>query len=374
MRTGKYGHDRMRVKAIMVASCSFMLLMTVGCAKSADETEKAVVADVTLTKVKRGDISEVLTLSGAISATPNNDIKVSSLVPGRIAEMKVAEGDRVKKGEQLGLIDQHTYQDQLTQAEAATAQAKANLDNATASRTRNEDLFQRGISSRKDLEDARLQESVAQAALKQAEAGLSIAKLQMSRTAVISPIDGIVVKRFVGVGEQVDGTAGQPVIEVANLDQVELVVNVPASALGNLHRDEPLALVTDAFPDKEFPGQVLAIPGAVDPATNAGAVRIRSSNPHGLLRLGMFLKADLPIAVHRNTLLIPVPALYHDETNKPIVYLVEGDTATATDIKTGIVTEERVEILEGVKEGDTIVLTGGYGLGEKSKIKSETAK
>jgi len=367
----------MRANPIILTVCSSVLsLSTLACFHSADsgEAEKAAVAEVTLTKVERGDISDVLTLSGTVSASPNNDVRVSSLVAGRIAEMKVAEGDHVTKGEQLARIDAHTYQDQLTQAEATIAQSKANLENATAARNRNEDLFQRGIAARKDLEDARTQESVAQAALKQAEAALSLAKLQVARTAVNSPLDGIVVKRFVSVGEQVDGTAGQPVVEVANLNEVELVVNVPASYLGKLRKDEPLSLVSDAFPDRKFSGRILAIPGAVDPGSNAGAVRIRLANPHGLLRLGMFLKTELPFATHHNVLLIPVPALYHDEANHPVVYLVDGENAVAADVRTGIITPEKVEILEGVKEGDTIVLTGGYGIGEKSKIKSGNAK
>ncbi len=367
----------MRARPLILAVCgSFLTLATVGCSHSADstETEKAGVANVTLTKVERGDISDVLTLSGTVSASPNNDIRVSSLVAGRIADMKVAEGDHVTTGELLAHIDERPYQDQLTQAEAAIAQAKANLENATASRNRNENLFQRGIAARKDLEDARTQESVAQAAFKQAEAVVSLAKLQVARTAVNSPLDGIVVKRFVSVGEQVDGTAGQPVVEVANLNEVELVVNVPASYLSKLHRDESLSLVSDAFPDKKFAGRILAIPGAVDPGSNAGAVRIRIANPQRLLRLGMFLKTELPVTTHHDALLIPVPALYHDEANHPIVYLVAGDDATAADVKTGIITAEKVELLDGIKEGDTIVLTGGYGLGEKAKIKSGTGR
>lgn len=367
----------MRARPPILAVCvSFLTLAILGCSRSPEgaETETAAVADVTLTKVQRGDISDVLTLSGTVSASPNNDIRVSSLVAGRIAEMKVAEGDYVTAGELLARIDARPYEDQLTQAEAAIAQAKANLENATASRNRNEDLVQRGIAARKDLEDARTQEKVAQAALKQAEAAASLAKLQVARTAVKSPLDGIVVKRFVSLGEQVDGTAGQPVVEVANLKDVELVVNIPASYLSKLRRDESLSLVSDAFPDKTFAGRILAIPGAVDPGSNAGAVRIRISNPQGLLRLGMFLKTELPVTTHRNTLLIPVPALYHDEANHPIVYLAAGREATAANVKAGIITAEKVELLDGVKEGDTIVLTGGYGLGEKSKIKSGPEK
>jgi membrane fusion protein (multidrug efflux system) len=98
-------------------------------------------------------------------------------------------------------------------------------------------------------------------------------------------------------------------------------------------------------------------------------VRIRLANPRGELRLGMFLKAELSLETHAKALLIPVEALYRDEQSHPVVYKVEGESATATDVKIGVMTPERVEIVEGVKAGDTIVLTGGYGLGEKAKVK-----
>jgi RND family efflux transporter MFP subunit len=270
------------ISMIAVLGLALLLGAGIACSKRGDSGEgdkAAVVADVTLTHVERGDISDTMTLSGSVMGSPNNDIRVSSLVAGRIAEMKAAEGDAVKAGQVLAHIDARPYRDQLAQAEALAAQAAANLENATAARKRNEDLVQRGIAARKDLEDARTQESVAQASVKQAEAALSLAKMQVARTSVQSPLNGIVVKRFVGVGEQVDGTAGQPVVEVANLNEVELVVNVPSAYLGKLHRGQALTLTADAFADKKFSGRILAIPAAVDPGSNAGAVRIRLSNP-----------------------------------------------------------------------------------------------
>jgi membrane fusion protein (multidrug efflux system) len=362
----------------MIAALGVSLLLGAGagCSRGGEaaDAEKVALAEVTLTRVERGDISDTLTLSGSVAGAPNNDVRVSALVAGRIAEMKAAEGDAVTAGQVLAHIDAHPYRDQLTQAQALAAQAAANLENTTAARKRNEDLVQRGIAARKDLEDARTQESVAQAALKQAEAAVSLARMQVARTAVESPLTGVVVKRFVGVGEQVDGTAGQPVVEVANLREVELVVNVPAAYLGKLHRGQSLSLAADAFPERKFAGRILAIPAAVDAGSNAGAVRIRLANPRGELRLGMFLKAELPFETHTKALLIPVEALYRDEQSHPVVYKVEGENASATDVKIGLRTPEKVEIVEGVKAGDTIVLTGGYGLGEKAKVKVKSGE
>jgi membrane fusion protein (multidrug efflux system) len=274
----------------------------------------------------------------------------------------------------LAQVDARPYEDQLTQAEQGLAQAKATLEHATASRVRNEDLVNRGIAARKDFEDSRTQEEVAKANLRQSEAAVSLARIQVSRAALRSPFDGIVVKRFVSVGEQVDGSAGQFIVEVAQLGKVELVVNVPAAYLPGLMPGQAVSLTSDAFPNTKFPGHIVAIPAAVDPGSGAGAVRIRIPNGSGLLRLGMFLKAEIPFATHKDALLIPVAALYRDEGGKTVVYRVAGDTATVADVKTGVANREQVEIVDGVKQGDTIVLTGGYGLGEKTRIKAKAAE
>jgi RND family efflux transporter MFP subunit len=327
------------------------------------------ISEVTVTRVARGTVSATVTVTGTVAALPNRDVKVSSLVAGRIARLRVAEGDRVGEGQIIAEIEDRPYRDQLQQAEAAVAQAKANFENAQLNRDRNEDLFKRGIVARKDLEDARTQMSVQQAALRQVEAQLELARLQIARTQVHSPLTGTVVKRFVSDGEQVDGTAAQPIAEVANLGRVEFYGNVPAAYLDRIHVGETLAVTTEAVPGKPLEGRIVAISPAVDPATNIGLLRIRLANPGGRLRLGMFLTAQLAVETHPNALVVPSQAVYRDEKGQPRVFRVQGDTAEAASVKLGLETNQRVEILSGLREGETIVLTGGYGLADRARVK-----
>lgn len=326
------------------------------------------VAEVTVTKVTRTNIQQSVTVSGNVVALPNKDVKVSALVPGRITGLNVAEGDRVHAGEVLATIDSHTFEDQLRQAEAALAQAQATVQNAQQNLARNQTLFQRGIAAGKDLEDAKTQLSVAQAAEHQAEAAVSTAKFQVGRTRILSPLDGVVAKRFASIGEQVDGTASQPIVEVANIAEVELSGSLPAADLGKIHVGQTLP-ITSAFPGKTFEGRIVAISPAVDPATNVGNVRIRIANPGGTLKLGMYLNAQVPVQTHENALTVPSGAIYHNDSGQTRVYKVEGDTAKAVEVKLGIETKDRVEILSGVNNGDTVILTGGYGLGDTTKVK-----
>lgn len=353
------------------------LLLLIGCSRarptSADDASAdqspAVVAEVTVTRVARADIHSTLTVSGTLAALPNQDVKVSSLVPGRVARMEVGEGDSVKSGDLLAKIDDRSFLDQIQQAEAGVAQAKASLENARLNRERNENLFGRGIAARRDVEDARMQANVAEAAVRQAEATLALARLQLARTEVRAPLDGVVVKRLLSVGEQVDGTAAQPILDVAALGELELFGNVPALYLPHIHAGDQLTARSEAFPDHDFKGRVVAVSPAVDASTNVGTVRIRFPNPGRGLKLGMFLTAQASIETHLQALVVPPQAVYRDEKNQAVVYRLSGDTADAVPVKLGLETSQQVELLSGVEAGDTVILTGGYGLGEHAKVR-----
>jgi len=360
-----------RLTVLLCAIPLVSLLTLTGCGqKSAEDDAQNTTAttEVSLTHVVRRDISRTLMLTGSVMAPPNEDVRISAMVSGRVAELPVAEGDRVRSGELVAKIDDRPYQDQLNQAEAAQAQAEANLENAKLSLDRNQNLVDRGIAARKDLEDARMQSSVAAASVKQANAALELARLQIQRTSATAPFDGVVVKRFVSVGEQVDGTAAQPMVEVAALGEVELAGNVPAVDLNALHAGENISFTSQTFPGKNFSGRVVAISPAVDPATNAGLVRIRITNATGILRLGMSLNAQVPLETHAKALVVPPQAIYRDQDGGTHLYRVTGQDSVAAPVRVGIETPDWVELLSGVSEGDAVILTGGYGLGDKTKV------
>lgn len=359
---------------LLLAAMVAVLCSAVGCThgSSADAAAEAV-ASVTVTQVTRSNISRTLSVTGTIAAPPNEDVKVSSLVPGRIARILVAEGEHVAAHQVLAQIDSSTLRDQVQQAEGALQQAKASLQNATANRQRQESLLQRGIAAGKEVEDARTQETVAQGALNQAEAALSIAHQQLARAEIRSPIDAVVVKRFVNGGEQVDGTAAQPVVEVANVQMVELLGNVPADYLSKIHVGQKLTLTSEGVPGITFNASVFAVSPAVDPASNVGLVRIRIANPKGLLRLGMFLSAPVAVDSHSNALVVPPQAIYRGEDAQPHVYRIkedkDGAKAELVAVKVGLETPDKTELVDGVNEGDTVILNGGYGLDDGAKVK-----
>jgi RND family efflux transporter MFP subunit len=359
----------MEIAMALLSAALLALLAGCGGGGSGEGGEENLVAEVTVVKVARGEIQQDVTLSGNVIALPNEDVKVSALVPGRITALNVAEGDHVTKGEVIATLDDSTYQQQLAQAQAALLQANANFKNAEQNLARNQTLFSRGIAARMDLENAQTQLTVAQATEQQDRAAEQLAQLQLERTKILSPLTGVVAKRFASVGEQVDGTAAQPIAEIADIAVVDLAGNLAATYLSRVHVGETLTVTSDAFPGRTFTGRVVAVAPAVDPSTNVGGVRIRIANPGDLLKLGMYLNAQIQIETHKNALIVPAEAIYRDESGKPIVYEVSGGVAKVADITPGIESNGKAEVLEGVKEGDTIILSGGYGLDDGTKVK-----
>jgi membrane fusion protein, multidrug efflux system len=347
-------------------------LLIAGCSRSreaAETSDEGAVPTITadVATVKRGTIAEDLVVRGTIAALPNEQVKVSALVPGRVDAFSVAEGDTVRQGQVVARIDTRALQDQQKQATAARQQANAQLENARLNLQRNEQLFARGVAAGKEVEDARTTVAGAEAALEQANAALNTVGLQLDRADVRTPIAGQVVKRMVSVGEQVDGTAAQPIVEVANLERVELGANVPAEQLAYINVGGQVVIGTDAYPDRSFEGRIVAIAPAIDPATNTALVRIRIENADRLLKVGMFAEARVRLAEHKDALIVPVAALSRDDSGAA-VYVVNGDTATRTPVKTGLEADGNVELLNGVDEHQSILTTGVHGLGDAVKI------
>ena len=224
------------------------LVLSPGCAKKAEEEGAAadvptIIADVG--KVTRQDLVAQLVVRGTIAAVPNQDVRISALVPGRVMMLHVAEGDAVAAGQVVAEIDPRPLEDQKRQADAAVSQARAALENAKLNLDRTDRLFKRGIAAGKEVEDARAQQATAEAAVETALAALDTASRNLSRAKVTTPIAGHVVKRLVNVGEQVDGTAAQPLVEVANLEVVEFAAAVPSEQLAAVRVGQKADIVTD---------------------------------------------------------------------------------------------------------------------------------
>ncbi len=352
------------VRRLVIFGALATSLGAVGCRRSTGDDEIASPEVPTVAAqtgvVTRRDLVETLLVRGGLVAPPNEDVKIASPVAGRVVAMRVAEGDPVRSGEMLAEIDPRPLAVQRRAAVAALAEARTALENAQRDVGRNERLLERGIASGKEVEDARARQAAAAAALEQAQAELSPAEIR-------SPIAGWVVKRFVGVGEQVDGTAAQPVIEVANVARLELLAQVPAGELARLREGQAAEVLSDADLGRSVPGRVIAIAPAIDPGTNAALVRIGLANPEQRLKVGMFASARVALSRRPGVLTVPAPAVARTEEG-PAVYVVSGDVATRTLVSLGLETPDGIEVLSGVSQGQTVLVSSVHGLGEKARL------
>jgi RND family efflux transporter MFP subunit len=318
-------------------------------------------------RVARRDLVEPLLVRGAVTAPPNEDVRLAAQVAGRVVTMRVAEGDTVRAGQVLAQIERAPLEDLQRHARAALAEAKAALENARLNLSRTDKLYERGIAAGKEVEDARAQSAAAAAALEQAQAALATADRQLERTSVRAPISGQVVRRFVGVGEQVDGTPAQPLVELANVDRVEVAAHVAADELSRVRVGQHAVIVSDAYAERSFAGEVIAIAPAIDPATNAALVRIAVANPEHLLKVGMFSQVRIALREKKGALVVPPSAVSKGEAGAS-VYLVSGVEATRTPVEIGLETPEAVELLSGVAEGQTVLTSAIHGLAQRARL------
>lgn len=348
---------RVMLMPLCVCAC---LLFSFACGSKpeagGEEEDQGTISSVEVraARVAQGPIRQVIQVTGTLNALPNRDVKVSPLVPGRIDELVAIEGARVTEGQIVAKLDDSTLRDGLTQA-------RASLENAQLNEQRMQKLFERGIAAGKEKEDAHRDFLSAQAAL-------DAAQLQVARAQVRAPISGSVVQRFVSVGEQVDGTGGQPILEIADFDPIILTASVPASFLAALHVEQRCAVKTEAYPDSVFDGELDTILPAMNTDTNTATVRIRIANPDLRLKGGMFVTAGIVTSVHQSALYVPTAALVITN-DEPKVYVVGTDSKVQERrVKPGWRDGDSVEILEGVNKDETVVTTGSYGLADQMKV------
>ena len=360
-------------------------------------------AEVRFEKANRRDLVAAVTASGKIQ--PKKKVDISADITGRITRIAVREGDRVTKGQFLLQIDPTIYQANLQQAEAtlassqaAAVQAKANRDQADRALGRTRELHTQNpnLVSQEQLEQAQTAFDIAEANLTaarhqvdQARAAVRSAGDNLRKTTLLAPMAGRVTRLSVEEGEvAVPGTFSKDVgllLTVSDLSVIQVKVNVDETDVVRLHLGDSVEVTIDAFPDTTFMGHVTKVSNsailtaaASAPGTNTQAVdyqvEITLTNPPADVRPDLSATARIVTDTRKQALSIPIIALTVRE-NKPVstenrpvdtaaarkkketegVFVVDKGTATFRPVKVGIAGDEYFEVLDGLKEGETIV-------------------
>ena len=421
---------------IIISIVVVLLIVLIGGKKAGWFGNQGNFKEVEVTKVSLVDIVETVSATGKIQ--PEVEVKLSSEVSGEIIELPIVEGQQVEKGDLLVRVNPDIYQSNLNRSQATLQNVKANLEQAEAtlreakaSYDRNKNLFEKGVISKADwdksiatFETAQASRNSAYYSVQSATATVKESSDNLNRTTIYAPMSGTISQLNVELGERVVGTqqmAGTEILRVANLNNMEVEVDVNENDIVKVQIGDSTIVEVDAYLKKEFKGIVTEIANSAagtltaDQVTNFKVkVRILEESYKDLLegkpeyyspfRPGMTAtvdvitnKRDKAVAVQISAIVIKTDT---SSTNMPMVnkmpdtktdvvdseekfecvFVKNGDEAKLRVVKTGIQDDTNIEIISGLKEGDEII-TGPYSVvsktlksGDKIQVKSNEKK
>ena len=408
-----------KTKYILLGGTVVLIVALLGLSKSGVIGNKKKGTEVEIANVEERTVVETVSATGKIQ--PEVEVKISSEVSGEIIALPVKEGQIVKKGDLLVRVNPELYVSGLNRSKSGLSNTKAGLSQADAqfkeaksNYERNKKLFEKGVISRSEWEKSVASFEGAQAAkqaayynVENAAATVSESKENLGKTAIYAPVDGTISKLDVELGERVLGTqqmAGTEMMRVANLSNMEVEVDVNENDIVKIEIGDSAKVEVDAYLKKEFKGIVTSISNSASTALSADQVtnfkvkvRIVKESYADLLkgkpsnfspfRPGMTATVDIITERKENIVAVPISAVvmrtdttatrnaYIDEDaekeeggDKPVVknekryecvFVKSGDKVKLRIVTTGIQDDTFIEVLSGLKKGETIV-SGPY--------------
>ncbi len=325
-----------------------------GCGKKANsktngKKDDKVVVPVEVAAVTNGTIAAYFTGTATIGA--EEETGVVAKVGGVVKEIMVEEGQYVKEGAVLAKLDDEKIAVQL-------AQAKAALEKLKTSYERNVDLHRQSLISTEMFQQSKYD-------YESQKANYDLAELEFRYTTIRTPIAGVVAERLIKVGNMV--LPNQDVFRVAGLDPLIAVLHVPERQLGKLRTGLAAKLTVDASSTEPFTGRIERISPVIDPATGTVKVTVEVRDPSRRLKPGMFARINIIYDVHENVLTAPKDAII-SEDRENAVFVVRDSVAYRQVVTTGYVNTTAIEVLTGLKPGDTIVTTGKASLKDSARV------
>ncbi len=404
---------------IGVTVLMFLLLISGGCSPSQaeeeyDENTRPVVS---VEEVEKRDLREAVTLTAQIS--PRKNIQVMPEIPGRVEKEGVKVGDRVEKGQLLFQVANRDQSLQLQQAQASLRmsqaqlqegragarqqdleqlqesinQAKANYEQVTREYERMAEMYEEDYISPQEYESIKVQKEVAQSQYKSAQAGLSMAQegaraetiktleaqveqarvsVDMARdvyekTYIRAPVDGMVASVHVKEGEMASSSA--PAAVLVDMDTVYVQASVPEGAVNRIEEGMIIDVYVPAVQGESFAGEVEEISPVAPEGSRSYPIKIVLDNEDGMLKGGMYARAEVPVERREQVLSIPGEALLEEEeTDREQVFVVKEGKAYLQEIITGLRDKEHVEVLEGLSLGDKVIVRGHQHLAEGTEV------
>lgn len=321
--------------------------------------------------VKREPLERTVTYTGSIA--PYQEVSVYARTEGWVDAFTLYEGDRVEKDQVIARLDRAELRAKLATAKASLAQARAALDFWEKELPRLQTLHKEGAMSASEADNAANQASAARAMVQANEAGVEQLSTVLSYTDVLAPISGRVSKRHIYAGILV--RPGMPIVDLQDLRRVRVQVNVADNDLPFIRAGTPATVRFPSFPEAQATRRatVTTVFPGLDPVARTAIVELVLPNPGDTLRPEMYAVVDLILERKEQVLAIPSLAVYRGPEEQPLVYVTDGVVATARPVKLGIEQGSRVEVLEGVDEGEMVIWRGQRSLSDGALVQLITA-
>jgi HlyD family secretion protein len=352
---------------------------------------------VEVSKVVRRDVVQTIVSSGRVE-TPYR-VDIGAQIVGTVAQVPVEQGDRVKAGQTLIVLEASEAEAVVKQAQLSVAQAEArirqlrelqlpvasqslrqaqvNLENARAQLERNQRLYEGGFIGKSALDDLQRAVDVAQTqvdsarkqvqtaqptgsdyalattALAQAQANLQAARARLAYTTIAAPRDGTLIARDVERGDVVQ--PGKVLMVLSPEGETQLVVQIDERNLSRLRLGQPALASADAYPNERFKAEVVYVNPGVNAQRGTVEVKLRVADPPAYLRQDMTVSVDIEVERHPGALAVRADAVHDLGGAKPWVLRVNGGRALRQNVTLGLRGEGWAEVRDGLKEGDLVV-------------------
>lgn len=360
------GNTMPRRSPVAVLFIAMLIVLVIFSLTSCQREKKAEPERLVNVRVWSAEIKNVqpyLETTGTLKA--DEEVIVSSEVDGLIKKIHVEEGMPVGARTLLAEINETDYQLDWKRSEAAFKQAQASLANAQAEYKRKDALYQEELITKQQFDDISTRVTLAQAELERVKATLAISREKLVRTKIYSPLIGAVKEKKVSVGDYVRN--GTPLLQLIKIDPLKLSFTISEKDVAGLKKGQDVIFIVDAFPGKPFKGKVSLLYPNVEERTRTLQAEAIVPNADHLLKPGYFARVQIFTQAARDTVVVPITALLYDG---PIirVFVVNGNKAQERIIKTGNKYGEYMEVREGLKEKEQVVVVGQNNLSEGVKV------
>jgi cobalt-zinc-cadmium efflux system membrane fusion protein len=321
-------------------------------------------------------LTEYLQVTGTVQPVDSRVSQIRPLARGRLDEVFVKVGDRVRRGQPLAQFDNIEAGELVSQHAAAQAELgrlKVQLATLARQAERNKNLAEIGAAPKKDYELSVAEQQEAEQNIQSQESVLAGLAARLKRFGVTpgdpgsattaslqAPFDGVVIKVNSAPGRVVEPS--DELFTIADLSQVWVQAEVYEKDLGRIRIGQMATITVDTYPGERFSGRVSYIGDFLDPQTRTARVRCEVLNPGTRLKLDMFASVQLPTTFSRKAIAVPQAALQQLEA-KTVVFVSKGPTAfEVRTVKTGNTVQSRTEIVEGLSAGEPIVVQGAFHL------------